>query len=358
VFAIQEEIAADVVEQLRITLAGEVPTLDETDNPEVHSLVLQARHIGASRLREGVPLQVDLLEQAVDLDDHYLPARLALAVAYRQLGNRGVGQIELAEAQRLMRETIEAAASIWPDRVEIKAMRGFMAADTGDLATSARYLEAALAQDPRNLYALGLSQGLLFLLGRFEQAVALGERVVARDPLCAFCYGNLIRGYFETRRFDAAVEVGRKVEALRLGSVKWRYGASLLLSGDAEAALAAFQQEGIGGGGFMRLAGPAMAFHALGRTQEFETAMAELNEITDGCYTPCSLVYAYIGDKDKAFEYLNAMPNPDDATPEQRPPLSAPFYDSLRDDSRWDEFARKWPEDPREQIPFSVELPE
>jgi adenylate cyclase len=356
VFAIQDEIASDVVEQLKITLAGELPTLDET-TPEVHTLLLQARQIGVSRLREGVPLQVELLEQAVDLDDHYLPARIALAIAYRQLGNPGEGQIEMGEARRLMRETIEAAASIWPDRVEIKQMRAFIAADTGEFATAARYLEAALVQDPSHHDTLVLSQGMLVLLGRFEQSIAVGERVVARDPLCGFCYANLIWGYFETRRFDEAVEVGRKAEALRLGSVRWRYGASLLFSGRAEAALAAFQEIG-GGGGFMRLAGPAMAFHELGRTQEFETAMAELNEITDGCYTPCSLVYAYIGDKDTAFEYLNGMPIPDDPTPEQRPALSAPFYDPLRDDPRWEEFARKWPEDPREQIPFSVEFPE
>jgi adenylate cyclase len=151
VFAIQDEIAADVVEQLKIALAGEVPTLDETDNPKAHSLYLQARHILESDLRESTPDALDMLQQAVELDSHYLPARIQLAVAYRTLGNPGVGQIELAEAQRLMGETIADAESIWPNRVEIKTIRGFMAADTGNFATSARYLEAALAQDPRIL---------------------------------------------------------------------------------------------------------------------------------------------------------------------------------------------------------------
>ena len=353
VFAIQEEIATDVVEQLRIALAGELPTLDQT-TPEVHSLVLQADHIDKSRLREGVPLVVELLEQAVDMDDRYLPARIGLAVAYRQLGNPGPGQIEIAAAQRLMRETIEAAASVWPDRIEIKQMRAFMAADTGDFATSARYLEAALAQDAGHFDTLALAQGLLTLLGRLEQSRVVGEQVVARNPLCGFCNGNLVRAYFETRRFDAAIETAQKALALGL-QTNFFYGLALLLSGDAETALTEFQREDNFFGG-ERLLGSAMALHALGRLQEFETAMTELIEVADdGCSRACSMVYAYVGAIDKAFEYLDRMSIPGDADSSL---LSRPFYDSLRDDPRWEEFVGRWPADPREAIEFNLELSE
>ena len=45
IFAIQDEIAAEVVARLRVTLLGEVPTVQETD-PTAYALYLQARHLG------------------------------------------------------------------------------------------------------------------------------------------------------------------------------------------------------------------------------------------------------------------------------------------------------------------------
>ena len=44
IFGIQIEIATEVVEELRIAMTDDLPALDQT-SPEVHSLVLQARHI-------------------------------------------------------------------------------------------------------------------------------------------------------------------------------------------------------------------------------------------------------------------------------------------------------------------------
>ena len=44
IFAIQDEIAAEVVAQLKVTLLGAAPTVEETD-PEAYALFLQARHL-------------------------------------------------------------------------------------------------------------------------------------------------------------------------------------------------------------------------------------------------------------------------------------------------------------------------
>lgn len=44
IFAIQDEIAAEVVAQLRLTLLGELSVVQET-NPEAYALYLQGRHL-------------------------------------------------------------------------------------------------------------------------------------------------------------------------------------------------------------------------------------------------------------------------------------------------------------------------
>jgi adenylate cyclase len=53
VFAIQDDIAATVVAQLKITLLGEAPHVEETD-PEAYALYLQARHLGRHGHRRGL----------------------------------------------------------------------------------------------------------------------------------------------------------------------------------------------------------------------------------------------------------------------------------------------------------------
>ena len=52
IFAIQDEIAATVVEQLKITLLGDAPKVRET-SPEAYALFLQARHLGRQGSVEG-----------------------------------------------------------------------------------------------------------------------------------------------------------------------------------------------------------------------------------------------------------------------------------------------------------------
>jgi len=53
IFAIQDEIAATVVEQLKVTLLGAVPQVQETD-PEAYALNLQVRHLGRQSIAEAL----------------------------------------------------------------------------------------------------------------------------------------------------------------------------------------------------------------------------------------------------------------------------------------------------------------
>ncbi|KPK58033.1 MAG: hypothetical protein AMJ59_16815, partial [Gammaproteobacteria bacterium SG8_31] len=73
VFAIQDEIAANVVDELRVTLLGEAPTIEETD-PEAYNLFLQARHLGRQGSGESMLRAVDLLKQVLAMDPDYVPA--------------------------------------------------------------------------------------------------------------------------------------------------------------------------------------------------------------------------------------------------------------------------------------------
>jgi adenylate cyclase len=73
IFAIQDEIAAEVVEQLQVTLLGAVPRTRRTD-PRAHALTLQAKHIHESGARGTGEQMAALLEEALALDPDYVPA--------------------------------------------------------------------------------------------------------------------------------------------------------------------------------------------------------------------------------------------------------------------------------------------
>jgi TolB-like protein len=70
VFAIQEEIAAAVVDALKISLLGEVAKVEEI-NPEAYTLYLQGKHFYGRRTREGFAKAVEAYQGALKLEPRY-----------------------------------------------------------------------------------------------------------------------------------------------------------------------------------------------------------------------------------------------------------------------------------------------
>ncbi|MBK5097485.1 MAG: adenylyl cyclase, partial [Gemmatimonadetes bacterium] len=73
IFAIQDEIAADVVAQLKVSLLGAAPTVEATD-PEAYALFLQARQLGRQFTAEGYERSNSLYEQALEIEPEYAAA--------------------------------------------------------------------------------------------------------------------------------------------------------------------------------------------------------------------------------------------------------------------------------------------
>jgi adenylate cyclase len=149
IFAIQTEIATEVVEELRIALTGDLPALDQT-TPEIHSLYLQARHILETGQWARMGYARDVLKQSVEDDPNFFPARNWLAVAYYYLSVTplNVTPLDRDENRRLWESTSEQAALRWPDRPEIMAFRAMQRFLDQDYATAAQYLERSLRQNP------------------------------------------------------------------------------------------------------------------------------------------------------------------------------------------------------------------
>jgi TolB-like protein len=89
IFAIQDEIAADVVKQLQVTLLGAAPKVRTTD-PEAYAMYLQAVQLGGQNTAEGYKQSDALYRKALAVDPHYVPAWIGLGRNFSNAVNLGL----------------------------------------------------------------------------------------------------------------------------------------------------------------------------------------------------------------------------------------------------------------------------
>src|SRR6059058_4067716 len=356
IFAIQDEIAADVVKQLKITLLGAAPKARTTD-PEAYALYLQAVQLGRQFTAEPFQQSDALYRKVLAIDPRYAPAWYGLA---RNFGNEtGQGLLPGKEGFAQAREAAVRALAIDPDYAPAHAQLGWIAMyGDSDLVGAAQHLERALALDPADLRVLTTSVTLLQSLGRLDEALALEEAAVRRDPVNVTTLFNL--GYHQRMagRLDAAISSFRTVLSLSPsnGGAHCQLGIALLLKGDAKGALAEIEQET---SEIYKMIGLPLAYHALGRKADSDAALAALiaKYEKDGPSNIAS-VYAYRGEADKAFEWLDkAVEYGDGGLGEI---VTDNLFDKIHADPRWLAFLRKIGKAPEQlaKVEFKVTLPQ
>ena len=162
----------------------------------------------------------------------------------------------------------------------------------------------ALALDPSDNVILRRQGYLLGSLGRLPEGIAALRKAIELDPLSNPAWGRLGRYLTASRDYRAAGEALRRALEIQPASSYALYslGALQLVEGQAPQALATYGNIHFNP---LRLAGEAMANHTLGHSKESQQAMDELiaKYAAEAAYQIVQ-VFAWRGDKDKAFEWL------------------------------------------------------
>jgi TolB-like protein/Tfp pilus assembly protein PilF len=329
IFTIQDEIAATVVEQLKLTLLGGIPHAQET-SAEAYALYLQARYLGRQVTAESFAQSNALYQQALAIDPGYAAAWDGLARNYaRQVGN---GLLSFEEGSTLAHEAAEKALALDPDSARAHALLGWitMLFDK-DLAQAARHIERALQLAPADLFIIRNAAMLLHALGRLDEAIVLEEHAIAQDPVDPIGHANLGTNYLLAGRNDdaiAAFETALRLSPGYIGAYYW-IGTALLFEGKAEEALVAFARES---DEEYRVKGAALASHALGREEEYQARLDELIERWgDQWPSEVAHVYAWTRETDRAFEWLARSAAEEDGAFDPKHPMLWP----LKSDPRW-----------------------
>jgi len=159
IFAIQDEIAGQIVEALKLALAPTVSDHKPTENMEAYNLYLQGLY-QFRRRGESLEDAERHLRKAVDLDPQFAQAWAVLALTYTVQPN--YLEIPTDQVEPLALEAAEQAEALDPMLVEPMLVRGNFAGKRGRLLESIQAFENSARLDPKNSLAqLWLGIGLL-----------------------------------------------------------------------------------------------------------------------------------------------------------------------------------------------------
>ena len=354
IFAIQDEIAAAVVEQLKIKLLGTPPKTQAT-TPEAYALYLQAVYLQRQFTPESLIQAIDLYKRALAVEPNYAQAWLGLANVYLSQANKGLLPVETGFL--LARDAIDRALVIDPHLAGANRVLSSIEEANGDFAAEAAHIQRALELDPGDLSSILHAAGLAMLLGRSRQAIELYEFAAVRDPVMPNAHFNLGVAYYCAGRSDDAIASVRRALVLSPGLVSAHYllGASLLQKGEKDVALKATQEEPSEP---WRMIGLVIVYHAMGKRAESNLALEQLIS-KYGQDWPYNIAYtfAYRGEADRAFDWLNqAVQRKDTGISE----ISAnPLFANIHSDQRWLPFLRSIDMAPEQldAIKLDVKLP-
>jgi TolB-like protein/Tfp pilus assembly protein PilF len=354
IFAIQDEIAAAVVSQLKLELLGETLGSKQVD-PAAYALFLQAQQVRRQYTAEAYEQAVELYRRAVEIEPNYAAAWVGLSNAYGIQKTNGF--LPFDEGRRLQREAAERALLIDPDFALVYA-RLAESLPYNELAKSTRYYQRALELEPTNPDILTGVGGILRALGRFEEAIALTKYQIARDPVSTNAYSHLGYYYLWSGRLDDAIAAFRTALRLAPGRIvsHYRIGEALLLKGEPEAALAEMQQEPDEG---WRLIGLSLVHHALGQGTESNVALDRLiMKFEESTAYNIAYVCAFRGEADRAFEWLDKADKYHDTGLSQINVEA--LFRNIHDDPRWLPFLERVGRSPEQlaTIKFEVNLPQ
>jgi len=302
IFAIQDEIAANIVRELKVSLLGDMP-VGRTTEPEVYSLYLQGKYLNTLGRPQSYERAIDALKQALDIDPNYAPAWVGIQLSYSLLG--GDGKLSWEESQVLSLDAAYKALAIDENLASAWAGLAYLKRNVEwDWSGARAAIDRALELEPNNAEILRVAASLAGTFGRLDDSIALFERSIGLDPLELSSHRALGIRYMNAGRFEDSLQAFRRVQALNpdYRGIPQNINFTYLASGDPERALIELQDSANDEySNFILVA----SYSDLGNEAAAQSIINQmLEESSTTLPGTMAAVYAWRGENDLAFEWL------------------------------------------------------
>lgn len=345
IFAIQEEIAKEIVGNLRFKLTGEekqVLSRRYTENIRAYQSYLLGWTYLQRRTRQDLFTAISYFEKTVEEESNYALAYAALTEAYVSLSIRGL--IDPVEGRRKAEQAARRALSLDPNLAEAHVAIGethvFFA--PFDFAAGDRELRRALVLSPNLAIAHQVLGASLMEQGRFDEALEVWLKAREIDPLAPIVARLEAFTYFLKRDYPRSLELLRQSKELGPPFIIWAEGEIYIQNGKVDEMLAELEKVKL-----ERKDDPLFIYNAgiiaaaRGKQAEALQAIKELEQVSGASLYRAHMIamlYATLNEKELALAWLERGLEAGSITIIYK---DAPVWDPLRSDPRFIDIMRR-----------------
>jgi serine/threonine-protein kinase len=341
--AVQDEIASEILDKLRLQISGEqkaLVTRRYTDDPAAYQLYLQGRYHWNKGTIAGYRNAIEYFQQAIQKDTRYAMAYAGLADSYLMLGSYWVEAI--LEAKSAAEQALRLDSSLAEAHVALGDIKLWL---DWDWPAAASEFQQGIALNPASAHAHNQYAMFLATQGRVADAIAESRRALDLEPASPIVNSDL--GYHllaAGQRSDAIAQL-RKTLDLDSNSVSAhaRLGIALSESGQHTEAIAELQRAvSLSENSPTVLGQLGAAYARQGNRAEAERVLRELEALSAREYVPATAlatVYAALDDRARALGALERAYEEHDFSIAQM--AIAPAFRNLRGEPRFKQILAK-----------------
>ncbi len=342
IFDMQDEMAKTIANLLKVELGSKARSglfKRYTEDLEAYDLYLRGRFQWNKRSGEGFQKALEYFERALTLDPDYAPAHAGIADYYISVASWGL--VPPMEAWPKAKESVSNALAADETLPEAHASMGVIRMwSEWDWKEAEREYLRAIELNPGQPLPHVHYNLLLVQTGRSEEAEEQIRLALASDPLSVPAIMYLAGVFHYRREYDRSLEQARRALELDRNDIEAHVVMALNYEqkGEFDKAIAEHQKAHELSGYNPLILGPLASCYGLSGDKEKALALLEeLNNAAEQGYVPpisWVMLYLGIGDKEKAFEWL-------EKAAEVRDVLLCylkvgPIYDSIRSDPRYE----------------------
>ncbi len=349
VFTIQEKVAGEIVEALKLTLSPqEQKNLEkrQTENTEAYQLYLQGRFWWNKRTEEGMKKGMVFFNQTIEKDPGYALAHVGLADANVLLGV--YGYLPFREVMPKAKAAALRALQLDSNLAEAHAsLAHFKMLYEWDWAGGEKAFLRTFELNPNYAAAYLWYSLTLSALGRLDEALAAIKRGRELDPLSLIINADVGLVHYLARRYDMAIE-----ECRRALEIDPNFFVARMLLGRAWVQVENFEEAVIelqkalelSGGSTLVLATLGYTYARAGKKPEALAVRERLEKVSKERYVSPytqALLCVGLGETERAFEWLQKAFEERCLWAVHTPLAADPSFDPLRADPRFSALLKK-----------------